>query len=126
MPRFIPEHTPRDLNDLERGYLEAAEWLLDEEVDRAKVRGFSKAAIKEAKRVCATFMAMADQTLGLAMGALDLPLSQAGHDLWLTSNRHGAGFWDGDWGEWGDTLTTLAHACPERSPYVEHGWIYLE
>lgn len=21
----------------------------------------------------------------------------AGHDLWLTRNGHGAGFWDGDW-----------------------------
>ncbi len=25
--------------------------------------------------------------------------SQAGQDFWLTRNRHGAGFWDGDWGE---------------------------
>lgn len=24
---------------------------------------------------------------------------QAGHDLWLTQNGHGAGFWDGDWSE---------------------------
>lgn len=23
--------------------------------------------------------------------------AQAGHDFWLTRNRHGAGFWDGDW-----------------------------
>ena len=24
-------------------------------------------------------------------------VSQFGHDLWLTQNGHGAGFWDGDW-----------------------------
>ncbi len=24
---------------------------------------------------------------------------RAGHDFWLTRNRHGAGFWDGDWPE---------------------------
>ena len=24
---------------------------------------------------------------------------QAGHDFWLTRNRHGAGFWAGDWEE---------------------------
>lgn len=24
-------------------------------------------------------------------------LEYAGHDLWLTSRGHGAGFWDGDW-----------------------------
>lgn len=30
-----------------------------------------------------------------------------GHDFWLTRNGHGAGFWDGDWSEIGDTLTAL-------------------
>ena len=36
-------------------------------------------------------------------------LSNAGHDFHLTRNRHGAGFWDGDWGELGDRLTEAAH-----------------
>jgi hypothetical protein len=36
---------------------------------------------------------------------------QAGHDFWLTRNRHGAGFWDGDWPEdAGKRLTEAAHA----------------
>ena len=35
--------------------------------------------------------------------------SRAGHDFWLTRNRHGAGFWDGDW-EDGEELTKDAHA----------------
>ena len=26
-------------------------------------------------------------------------LKHLGHDLWLTQNGHGAGFWDGDWQE---------------------------
>lgn len=34
--------------------------------------------------------------------------AQAGHDLWLTRNGHGVGFWDRDIGDVGDTLTTLA------------------
>jgi hypothetical protein len=25
------------------------------------------------------------------------PEAQAGHDFWLTRNRHGVGFFDGDW-----------------------------
>ena len=25
--------------------------------------------------------------------------ARAGHDFWLTRNRHGAGFWDGGWPE---------------------------
>ena len=45
--------------------------------------------------------------------------SQVMHDLWLTQNRHGAGFWDGDWGRHGDALTVAAHAIGECSLYVD-------
>lgn len=55
-------------------------------------------------------------------------LERAGHDLWLTAQRHGAGFWDGDWrmlagdlrGEpdapidHGEALSELARAHGER------------
>ena len=45
--------------------------------------------------------------------------SQAGHDLWLTRNRHGAGFWDGDWPEsTASILTAAAHAQGEVDWYV--------
>ena len=46
---------------------------------------------------------------------------QFGHDLWLTHEGHGCGFWDGDWdgievdGElvwWGDTLTEMTKEFP--------------
>ena len=51
----------------------------------------------------------------------------AGHDFWLTRNRHGAGFWDGDWPkEAGERLTAAAHAFGELDPYVgDDGKIYL-
>src|ERR1700676_2800960 len=38
----------------------------------------------------------------------DLDLEQAGHDFWLTRNRHGAGFWDGDYPESIDKILTDA------------------
>lgn len=31
------------------------------------------------------------------------------HDFWLTRNRHGAGFWDGDYPDGGRKLTKMAH-----------------
>lgn len=34
--------------------------------------------------------------------------ARAGHDFYLTRNRHGAGFWDGDWKD-GEKLTEAAH-----------------
>lgn len=37
-------------------------------------------------------------------------LERAGHDFYLTRNRHGAGFWDGDWPvEVSRRLTDAAH-----------------
>lgn len=38
---------------------------------------------------------------------------QAGHDLWLTANHHGAGFWDRGLGDVGDYLTSVAHGIDE-------------
>jgi hypothetical protein len=44
---------------------------------------------------------------------------QLAHDYIMTRNRHGCGFWDGDWGkEMGDLLTKLAQHKPEIEPYV--------
>ena len=40
--------------------------------------------------------------------------TQAGHDFYLTRNRHGAGFWDGDYEpEQGKALTQAAHVWGE-------------
>jgi hypothetical protein len=36
-----------------------------------------------------------------------------GHDLWLTRNGHGVGFWDRDLGDLGDLLTDLADLMGE-------------
>ncbi len=44
--------------------------------------------------------------------------TRAGHDLWLTQNHHGAGFWDGDWEEDGEELTANAHAQGSVDLYV--------
>lgn len=49
----------------------------------------------------------------------DLDLEQAGHDFWLTRNRHGAGFWDGDYDEEiGEKLTEASHKFKEITLYI--------
>lgn len=51
----------------------------------------------------------------------------AGHDFWLTSNRHGAGFWDGDWEEnIGKELTEDSHKFSEHTFYVNEGVVYCD
>jgi hypothetical protein len=53
-------------------------------------------------------------------------LSRAGHDFWLTRNGHGAGFWDGDWPEHGNTLTAASAEFGECDLYIgEDGNLYL-
>ena len=44
---------------------------------------------------------------------------QVGHDLWLTRNGHGAGFWDRGLGEIGDRLSEAARAMGEVHLWVD-------
>ena len=54
-------------------------------------------------------------------------LERAGHDFFLTSNRHGAGFWDGDWPkEVGEKLTKESHNYGENYFWVENGKVYCD
>lgn len=50
------------------------------------------------------------------------------HDFWLTRNGHGAGFWDGDWGdELGGELTKLAESFGGVDLYVgDDGKVYID
>lgn len=54
---------------------------------------------------------------------------QAGHDLWLTRNGHGTGFWDrgvGDWPNDGLDLHAASNAFGECDLYVgDDGKVYL-
>jgi hypothetical protein len=50
---------------------------------------------------------------------------QAGHDLWLTRNRHGAGFWDRGLPH-GEELSEIARAYGESDLYIgDDGQLYL-
>lgn len=68
--------------------------------------------------ICKNFL---DQAFGLVKDNLE----QAGHDFWLTRNRHGAGFWDDGWPEDAEkTLTDLAHSFGEKWYHLdENGFI---
>ena len=55
----------------------------------------------------------------------DRDISSLAYDFWLTRNGHGAGFWDGDWGEVGDKLTELCKPYGSVDVYVgDDGLIY--
>jgi len=61
---------------------------------------------------------------GSDLDAIDA--EQAGHDFWLTRNRHGAGFWDRGLGDLGERLTAMAHPYGESFLYVaDDGLVYV-
>lgn len=53
--------------------------------------------------------------------------AQVGHDFWLTTQGHGAGFWAGDYPEAAGKLLTSACAdYPQVFPYIgDDGLVYL-
>nr|DAY73684.1 MAG TPA: hypothetical protein [Caudoviricetes sp.] len=100
--------------------------------DLESLEGFdlSPEAMQKAKEECESFL--------IASAALfaDLPTwygkgdggiyVYAGHDFWLTRNRHGAGFWDRGLGDLGDRLTKLAQTYGKSDPYIgDDGLIYF-
>lgn len=110
----MPEYEVRASNipthdDFLRGYLECAEWsgLSGEDrerFDHAESPKFSLKALSQARTDCKDFVSSNRADLA------GLNMSQAGHDFWLTRNRHGAGFWDGGYPEdIGRRLTDAAH-----------------
>ena len=98
-------------------YLEAALWssLDDNEEPLDKnygVENFTPEALEALKSDCEDFQLNNAEDI-----ASDL--SQAGHDFWLTRNRHGAGFWDGDWAkDAGERLTKASHSYGELNIIV--------
>jgi hypothetical protein len=67
---------------------------------------------------CEDFQTANAELLAQAAEEHGYTLEQAGHDFWLTRNRHGAGFWDRGLGEIGKRLTDMAHPYGEVDLYV--------
>lgn len=119
-------------------YLIAALWSSTDESDEKggnpiddnfTIHDIEPETIREAIRDCAYFEAIAgEEVLEKAMEESGQGYDHIGHNFWLTRNHHGAGFWDGDYPETGDRLTSLAEKFPEVNPFVdwEAGTVYFD
>lgn len=126
-------------------YLECALWA---EIDNGEDNSINQSweqANYELGNFAPTALADARTTVtdALAMVARERPadiwpLVEAnaglfGHDLWLTRQGHGAGFWDGDWATSHDDPSigrwlTDAVAKPYGSTYIylgDDGWLHF-
>ena len=106
-------------------YIECALWSSPSGTDEAEFMDGIDAELAE--ETWATMRT--DVLLFIAANAgdlLDMDPEQVGHDLWLTRNRHGAGFFDRGLGERGERLTRAAQALGERTLYLgDDGLIYM-
>lgn len=122
-----------NVNDMLAGYIEAALWSSNDEstpsggvpLDRNYGHDdFSPASIDKARKDVELFALLNDTDMR-ETGATD---EQHGHDLWLTRNGHGAGFWDRDYDEPMSTrLTESAKAMGELNIVVgDDGQLHCE
>lgn len=91
-------------------YLGTALWSSTGDDDRPldatySVEDFAPEALIDATNDIARFRHLAGDVYALAQEYTGYDDARFMHDLWLTQNGHGAGFWDGDYGPYGDALT---------------------
>ena len=113
---------------MESAYLDAADWTDLDEIGE-DCTGWAREAFTTAREACQDFLgAVEDQ---LDMGHDDIVAAgwgpeQAGHDLWLTRNGHGTGFWDRGYGNVGDRFANIARTMGGQDVYVgDDGMAYL-
>lgn len=121
------------VDEMTEAYIECALWTAPEDMIRPTSGQFDaspylsripKETREEARAECLTFYTKHHHDLDGWDGG------QAGHDLWLSRNGHGTGFFDrSELGEKDarERLQTAARALPERSIYVGRGgWIKFD
>lgn len=138
MPEFILDHgSPEaacEFNSLDaftQNYVETMFWTdcnsdNEDGLADATFAELSPKALAEIIEDCTTFQAnhRADLDAAYATGLYNE--AQAGHDFWLTRNRHGAGFWDRGLGGIGKRLTNASHAYGSADLYRgDDGQIHL-
>lgn len=103
----------RFLNQFVVGYIECGLWACCDEHGESldglyTANDVTEQTVKQVREECRQFIEANARWLEGEDPA------RAGHDFYLTRNRHGAGFWDGDYQpEQGKALTEAAHVWGE-------------
>ena len=89
--------------------------------DHFTVEDFDKESLEKAEKDCDDFLYVI-KSYGLYEKALEYADDdRIAHDFWLTRNGHGAGFWDGDYGDsLGKTLTNISKEFSEINILVDN------
>ena len=149
--------TEDELEDAVEGYLECAGWLVNDHelaTDEEREQGyegdhregpFTQDAYESARGALSEFVWALDDPADVraylhamssacpedghcTYGCGGEPAGgQLGHDLWLTRNGHGAGFWDRGLGELGERLSEAARSLGEAYAFVNaEEWVDID
>jgi hypothetical protein len=126
--RFAQRPDYHSLDAFTRGYIHAMLETADEDLGTdATYELLHVDTIEDAIETCRVFQIAQENNLEEYFdGGLDE--EQAGIDLWLTQNRHGAGYWDrGIDKAAAEQLTSAAHDCGEVNLVLgDDGALHLE
>lgn len=117
-----------NLNIMVQAYITAMHWSsTDSNGDPLDNYPTSQEAKDIAATTCNTFLKVHGNDLNVVMGLHpNYGYSEAGHDLFLTREGHGAGFWDRGLGHYGDVFTKYSESIGEADPYVgDDGYVYV-
>ena len=117
------ETTNRDtpaMREFIEAYISCALWASsDDEGDELTSYTLADETRESLERFARGFAHDNADLLARAVCATGYDWANAGHDLWLTQNHHGAGFWDRELpDEIGDALTDASHMWAEYVLYV--------
>ncbi len=110
----VPAMCRYAIEDIADEYLETVQWAEAPDPDTSSEHDLFDGVRERAIRDVARFLGRC-RAAGIDM--TDVP--DIGHHLWLTRQGHGAGFWDGDFGNLGDKLTELARKMGELNVDTE-------
>lgn len=114
-----------DIQAVLSGYLGCALWTATNEEgepldQKFNVDDFFEESRSAALQVCQRFCSENQDDLQ------GIDPVQIGHDLWLTRNGHGSGFWDRGLGEQGERLTQAASSLGEASVTESGGQLHVD
>lgn len=118
------------MDNFTKAYIECALWsstdIEGEPLDALySIDDIESDTIKQMTKECADFQECNKDALTQAYNVAGYSEDMAGHDFWLTRNRHGAGFWDRGLQQVGAELTRFAHAYGSVDLIVgEDGKVY--
>ena len=114
-----------NLNEMFQGYATCALWSSTDETteqggnpldDNFSIDDLSGDCQEIMMKDCQYFLEIAGYQ-GISLAGLNF--NQIGHDLWLTRNGHGTGFWDGDYDDdLGEKLTKISKDMGECNLFV--------